>query len=35
MQINVADVELAISSGLHFLKEISGFARKTTVSANA
>jgi allantoate deiminase len=35
MQLNAADVELAIASGLHFLKEISGFARKTTASAYA
>jgi allantoate deiminase len=35
MQIHPADVELAISSGLHFLKEITGFTRKTTVSAYA
>jgi allantoate deiminase len=35
MQISPADVELAISSGLHFLKEITGFTRKTSVSAYA
>ena len=35
MQISPADVELAISSGLHFLKEITGFTRKATVSAYA
>jgi hypothetical protein len=35
MQISPADVELAIASGLHFLKEIPGFTRKTSVSANA
>jgi allantoate deiminase len=35
MQISPADVKLAIASGLHFLKEITGFTRKTSVSAYA
>jgi allantoate deiminase len=35
MQISPPDVELAISSGLHFLKELTGFSRKTSISAYA
>jgi allantoate deiminase len=35
MRINAPDVDLAISSGLHFLKEITGFAKKPSVSAYA
>jgi allantoate deiminase len=35
MQINLADVELALASGTHFLNEISGFTRKTNTPAYA
>jgi allantoate deiminase len=35
MQINPADIDLAISSGLHFLREINGFSRKSSVPAYA
>ena len=35
MQINQPDIELALSSGLHFLKEVSGFKRNPIVSAYA
>jgi allantoate deiminase len=35
MQISPADVELALASGLHFLKELNGFPRKTTLPAFA
>jgi allantoate deiminase len=35
MQINPADVQLAISSGLNFLKEANGFTRKASISAYA
>ena len=35
MQVNPGDIDLAISSGLHFLREITGFTRKTSVPAYA
>jgi allantoate deiminase len=35
MQISPADVELALASGLHFLKELNGFSRKTSQPAFA
>lgn len=35
MRLNPADVELAISSGLHFLKEVGTFPRRSTASAFA
>lgn len=35
MQISAADVQLAIGSGLHFLKEIGAFSKKTGISAYA
>jgi allantoate deiminase len=33
--LNVSDVDLAISSGVHFVREIVGFARKQTLPAYA
>jgi len=35
MQVNQPDIELALASGLHFLKEVSGFKKNSTVSAFA
>jgi hypothetical protein len=35
MQLNVPDLELALASGAHFLRELPGFAKKGNVSAYA
>jgi len=35
LQLNVGDVELALASGMHFLKEVPGFAKKGNVPAYA
>ena len=35
MQLNSADIDLALASGVHFLNEICGFTKKTNISAYA
>jgi allantoate deiminase len=35
MRMNAPDIELALASGVHFLREIHGFARKPNLSVYA